>query len=34
MDTFYKELIKMREDIDTKDSDLVDWKQKIGTDLV
>jgi len=34
MDTFYKELIKMREDFDFNNKDLVDWKQKLGQDLL
>lgn len=34
MDTFYKELLKMREDTETKNKDLADWKQKLGTDLL
>eukprot|EP00347_Sterkiella_histriomuscorum_P008751 403343892 len=34
MDTFYKELLKMREDFDVKNTDLADWKQKLGQDLL
>lgn len=34
MDTFYKELLKMREDFDVKNSELADWKQKLGQDLL
>jgi hypothetical protein len=34
MDTFYKELLKMREDFDYKNKDMVEWKQKLGNDLV
>jgi hypothetical protein len=34
MDTFYKELLKVREDFDFKNKDFGDWKTKIGTDLV
>jgi len=34
MDTFYKELLKLREDAEQKSGDLADWKTKIGTDLV
>lgn len=30
MDTFYKELLKVREDFDGKNKDLADWKQKLG----
>lgn len=30
MDTFYKELLKMREDFDFKNKDLLDWKSKLG----
>ena len=34
MDTFYKELLKMREDFELKNKDLTDWKQKLGQDLL
>lgn len=34
MDTFYKELLKMREDFDSKNRDLTDWKSKLGSDLL
>lgn len=34
MDTFYKELLKMREDFDFKNTDLGDWKSKMGNDLL
>ncbi len=34
MDTFYKELLKMREDTESKNKDLADWKQKLGVDLL
>jgi hypothetical protein len=34
MDTFYKELLKMREDFEFKNKDLAEWKSKIGTDLM
>ncbi len=34
MDTFYKELLKIREDFDYKNNDLGDWKTKIGADLI
>ena len=34
MDTFYKELLKMREDFEIKNKDLADWKQKLGADLL
>lgn len=34
MDTFYKELLKMKEDSDIKNKDLGEWKTKMGQDLV
>ena len=34
MDTFYKELLKLREDNDSKGSELSEWKQKLGIDLL
>ena len=34
MDTFYKELLKIREDFDGKNRDLGDWKTKLSTDLL
>ena len=34
MDTFYKELLKSREDADFKSKDLADWKTKISADLI
>lgn len=34
MDTFYKELLKLREDSETRDKGLVDWKGKLGSDLL
>jgi hypothetical protein len=34
MDTFYKELLKMREDGDIKQRDLNDWRNKMSTDLI
>ncbi len=34
MDTFYKELMKMREDFDGKNKELGDWKHKLGQDLL
>jgi len=34
MDTFYKELLKIREDFDSKNKDITDWKQKLGQDLL
>lgn len=34
MDTFYKELLKIREDFDGKNRDLADWKTKLSTDLL
>ena len=34
MDTFYKELLKLREDFEIKNKDLSEWKMKMGTDLV
>jgi hypothetical protein len=34
MDTFYKELLKVREESDTKSKDLADWKQRLGADLL
>lgn len=34
METFYKELIKMREDGEIKAKDLNEWKTKMGQDLM
>ena len=34
MDTFYKELLKMREDFEGRGRDMGDWKAKLGTDLL
>jgi hypothetical protein len=34
MDTFYKELLKMREDHELKNKDLNDWKSNLGSDLL
>lgn len=34
MDTFYKELLRVREESETKSKELADWKQKLGTDLL
>jgi hypothetical protein len=34
MDTFYKELLKLREDTETRDKELVEWKGKLGSDLL
>jgi uncharacterized protein YukE len=34
MDTFYKELLKIRDEFDHKNKDLADWKSKMGNDLV
>jgi hypothetical protein len=34
MDTFYKELLKLREDSDLRGKELLEWKGKLGTDLL
>lgn len=34
MDTFYKELLKMREDFDAKNSEVQEFKHTLGQDLV
>ena len=34
MDTFYKELLKQKEDSEGKARDLADWKKKLGADLL
>lgn len=34
MDTFYKELLKLREDTDLRGKELLEWKGKLGTDLL
>ena len=34
MDTFYKELIKIREEQDSKAHELNDWRQKMSNDLI
>lgn len=34
MDTFYKELLKLKEDSEGKARELADWKQKLGGDLL
>ena len=34
MDTFYKELIKMKEETDSKGRELNDWRTKMSNDLV
>lgn len=34
MDTFYKELLKVREEADTRGRELADWKQRLGSDLL
>ena len=34
MDTFYKELLKLREDADSRGKDLAEWKTRLGGDLL
>jgi hypothetical protein len=34
MDTFYKELLKVREEQENKGKELGEWKQKLGQDLL
>ena len=34
MDTFYKELLKLKEESDSRGKELGDWKQKLGGDLL
>jgi hypothetical protein len=34
MDTFYKELLKLKEESEGKSRELADWKQKLGQDLL
>jgi len=34
MDTFYKELLKIREDQEGKGKELAEWKTKLGQDLL
>jgi hypothetical protein len=34
MDTFYKELLKVREEQDGKGRELAEWKTKLGQDLL
>jgi hypothetical protein len=34
MDTFYKELLKLREDADSRGKDLAEWKTRLGGDYL
>jgi hypothetical protein len=34
MDTFYKELLRVREEGDTRSKEMSDWKQRLGQDLL
>ena len=34
MDTFYKELLRVREEGESRAKDMADWKQRLGGDLL
>ena len=34
MDTFYKELLRVREEGDTRSKEIADWKQRLGQDIL
>lgn len=34
MDTFYKELIRVKEESDGRAKDIGEWKQRLGNDLL
>ena len=34
MDTFYKELLRVREEGDTRSKEMSEWKQRLGQDLL